>query len=190
MTNDTALANRMRRLRTHGITSDKALMHPRPDNEIWNYQQIDLGFNYRMSDIQAALGLSQMQRIDKFVSSRREIAKRYDLDLKSLPITTPHQADGTFSSYHLYPIRIEERKSGKTQRHVYNALWQNGVAANLHYIPVHRHPYYEKLGFKAGDFSEAEQFYLEVVSIPIYPSLKKNQISNVLLVIQNILERI
>ena len=175
MTNDTELANRMRRLRTHGITNDKELLHPRPDNEIWNYQQIELGFNYRMTDIQAALGLSQMQRLDEFVSRRHEMAERYDAELSSLPITTPHQAPGTYSSYHLYPIRVIEAESGKTQCQVYAALWQNGVAANLHYIPVHRQPYYEKLGFKAGDFPEAEQFHREVISIPIYPTLDPEQ---------------
>jgi dTDP-4-amino-4,6-dideoxygalactose transaminase len=174
MTNDEALANCMRRLRTHGITSDKELMRPRPDNEIWNYQQIELGFNYRMTDIQAALGLSQMQRLDEFVIRRDEIAERYGAHLSSLPITTPHQAPGTYSSYHLYPIRVSEAASGKTQRQVYDALWHNGVAANLHYIPVHRQPYYESLGFKGGDFPEAEQFHREVISVPIFSSLSES----------------
>jgi UDP-4-amino-4,6-dideoxy-N-acetyl-beta-L-altrosamine transaminase len=179
-TNDEALANRMRRLRTHGITNDKALMQPRPDNEIWNYQQIELGFNYRMTDIQAALGLSQMQRLDEFVSRRHEIAGRYDAELRSLPITTPHQASGTSSSYHLYPIRVSEAESGKTQQQVYDAFWQNGVAANLHYIPVHRQPYYEKLGFKAGNFPEAEQFHREVISLPMYSTLTNQQQADVI----------
>jgi len=180
VTNDTELADRMRRLRTHGITSDKTLMHLRPDNEIWNYQQIELGFNYRMTDIHAALGLSQMQRLDEFVSRRYEIAKKYDLELNSLPITTPHQASGTYSSYHLYPIRVSEAECGKTQRQVYDVLWQNGIAANLHYIPVHRQPYYEKLGFKVGDFSEAEQFHREVISLPMYPTLSMSQQNSVI----------
>jgi dTDP-4-amino-4,6-dideoxygalactose transaminase len=176
MTNDNELANRMRRLRSHGVTSDKDLMHPRPENEIWNYQQIELGFNYRMIDIQAALGLSQMQRLDEFVKRRHEIAERYDAELgSSLPVTTPHQAFGVYSSYHLYPICINETESGKTQRHLYDALWKNGVVANLHYIPVHRQPYYESLGFKAGDFPEAERFHREVISIPIYPTLQQQQ---------------
>jgi UDP-4-amino-4,6-dideoxy-N-acetyl-beta-L-altrosamine transaminase len=171
VTNNDELATRMRRLRTHGITSDNTLMQPRPDNEIWNYQQIELGFNYRMTDIQAALGLSQMTRLDDCVSRRHEIAKLYDRELQSLPLTIPYQATGNYSSYHLYPIRINEAQGGKTQRQLYDALWQHGVAANLHYIPVHRHPYYESLGFKEGDFSEAEQFHREVISLPIYPTL-------------------
>ena len=187
MTNDAELANRLRRLRTHGITNDKALMQPRPDNEIWNYQQIELGFNYRMADIQAALGLSQMQRLDEFVKRRHEIAKRYDVEFRSSPITTPHQALGTYSSYHLYPIRVSEAESGKTQRQVYDALWQNGVAANLHYIPVHRQPYYESLGFKAGDFPEAERFHREVISLPMYPTLAKDSQARVLDCLRNLL---
>jgi len=183
MTNDTELAVRLRRLRTHGITSDKELMPQRPGNEIWNYQQIELGFNYRMTDIHAALGLSQMQHLDEFVSRRHEIAERYDVELKSLPITTPHQASGTYSSYHLYPIRVSEAESGKTQKQVYDALWQNGVAVNLHYIPVHRQPYYEKLGFKASDFPEAEQFHREVISLPMYPALEQQQQTAVIVVL-------
>jgi dTDP-4-amino-4,6-dideoxygalactose transaminase len=187
MTNDDVLADRLRRLRTHGITNDKTLMLPRPDNEIWNYQQIELGFNYRMTDIQAALGLSQMQRLDEFVKRRHEIAERYDAELRLLPIITPHQASDTYSSYHLYPIRVSEAESGKTQRQVYDALWQNGVAANLHYISVHRQPYYESLGFKAGDFAESEQFHREVISLPMYPALSQQQQSEVVTILESFL---
>jgi UDP-4-amino-4,6-dideoxy-N-acetyl-beta-L-altrosamine transaminase len=185
MTNDPSLANRMLRLRTHGITNDKELMHRRPDNEIWNYQQIELGFNYRMTEIQAALGLSQIQRLDEFVSRRHEIATQYDAELRSLPITTPYQASGTYTSYHLYSIRINKTESREAQRQVYDALWQNGVAANLHYIPVHRQPYYEALGFKAGDFPEAEHFYQEVISIPMYPKLLAKQQETVIRVLKS-----
>ena len=186
MTNDIELANRMRRLRTHGITNEKELMHPRSENEIWNYQQIQLGFNYRMTDIQAALGLSQLQRLDEFVSRRHEIAERYNAELKSLPITMPYQASVAYSSYHLYPIRVSEAKSGKTQRQVYDSLWQNGIAANLHYIPVHRQPYYEKLGFKAGDFPESEKFHREVISLPIYPKLLDAQQADVINILKEL----
>ena len=175
LTNSDEVAKRLRRLRTHGINSDKALMQARPENEIWNYQQIELGFNYRMTDIQAALGLSQLNRLDDYVARRHEIAKHYDTELAHLPITTPWQSPQTYSSYHLYPIRINEAKAKLSQRQLYDALWKSGIAVNLHYIPVHRHPYYENFGFKAGDFSEAEQFHREVISLPMYPELTVDQ---------------
>lgn len=187
MTNNSVLSSRMRRLRTHGITSEKELMLTRPKDEIWNYQQIELGFNYRMTDIQAALGLSQTQRLNEFVSRRHEIAQRYNLELKSLPITTPFQANGTYSSYHLYPIRINKCNCGKTQREVYDALWQQGVAANLHYIPVHRQPYYETLGFKACSFPVSEKFHREVISLPIHPKLEPQQQETVIAALANAL---
>jgi dTDP-4-amino-4,6-dideoxygalactose transaminase len=114
------------------------------------------------------------------VKRRHQIAERYDAELRSLPITTPHQAPDTYSSYHLYPIRVSEAESGKTQQQVYDAFWQNGVAANLHYIPVHRQPYYEKLGFKAGNFPEAEQFHREVISLPMYSTLTNQQQADVI----------
>jgi len=180
MTNDESLANRMRRLRSHGVTSDKALMQKRSDKEIWNYQQIELGFNYRMTDIHAALGLSQMSRLGAFVARRHEIAERYDMELRSLPITTQYQSSGAYSSYHLYPIRVVEVEGGKSQRQVYDVLWQNGVAANLHYIPVHRQPFYEGLGFKVGDFPEAERFHREVISLPIFPTLTNAEQASVI----------
>ena len=171
LTNDQFIADRMRRLRTHGITTDHTLMEQRPSNEIWNYQQIELGFNYRMTDIQAALGLSQMNRLDEFVTRRHEIAKIYNEQLSTLPIVTPFQELDTFSSYHLYPIRVPENSTSITQKQVYEHLRKNGIGANLHYIPVHRQPYYEKLGFKRGDYPEAEKFHKEVVSLPMFPDL-------------------
>jgi UDP-4-amino-4,6-dideoxy-N-acetyl-beta-L-altrosamine transaminase len=171
MTNVPELAERMRRLRTHGITTDKSLMHARASGEIWNYQQIELGFNYRMTDLQAALGLSQLARLDDFVSARRRIAETYNTQLKSLPIVLPREGHDLRSSYHLYPVRILQQ-SGKAQRHVFNSLIELGVAANLHYIPAHRHPYYESMGFKQGGFPESEQFHREALSLPIYPELQ------------------
>ena len=170
-TNDPKLAERLMRLRTHGITSKPELMQPRPESEIWNYQQIELGFNYRMTDIQAALGVSQMSRLDAFVERRHEIAVEYDRAFAGLPIITPWQRPGVCSSYHLYSIRIRESDCGKTQRQVYAALLRKGIGANLHYIPVHRQPFYENQGFKSGDFPEAENFHKEAISIPIYPML-------------------
>lgn len=171
VTNDDTLAHRMRRLREHGITKDKNLMDPRPGNEIWNYQQIELGYNYRMTDIHAALGISQIARLDEFVQRRHEIAARYDEAFAELTISTPRQSIQNYSSYHLYPIRISAINSKDTQLKFFNALLRSDVGANLHYIPVHRQPFYEKLGFKEGDFPNAERFHREAISIPIFPAL-------------------
>jgi UDP-4-amino-4,6-dideoxy-N-acetyl-beta-L-altrosamine transaminase len=171
MTNNEALAKHMSRLRSHGLISEKTLMYPRPEEEIWNYQQVEVGFNYRMTDIQAALGISQLKRLDDYVFRRHQIAKLYEDELNKMPLITPWQSPMGSSSYHLYPIRVRKSVCGQTQRQVYEALRQNGVAVNLHYIPVHRQPYYEAFGFGVGDFPEAEQFHREVISLPIFPTL-------------------
>ena len=175
LTNDENLSNHMRRLSTHGITKDKELMHSRPNNEIWNYQQIELGFNYRLTDIQAALGLSQLKRVDEYLKIRHKIAEFYNSELNTLNIQLPFHSPKTYSSYHLYPIRIKNNLTPKTQQQIYDALWDKDIAANLLYIPVHRQPYYENLGFKSGDFPQAEQFHREVICLPMFPKLTKEQ---------------
>jgi UDP-4-amino-4,6-dideoxy-N-acetyl-beta-L-altrosamine transaminase len=188
LTNDPELAEKMSRLRAHGITNKPELMHSRPPEEIWNYQQIDLGFNYRMTDIQAAIGLSQLQRLDDFVAKRREIAANYDRALSNLSVTTPWQDPRMQSSYHLYPVRIALERYGKRQREVYQAMHQVGVLVNLHYIPVHRQPYYEAMRFKSGDFSEAELFHKEAISLPIYPGLSSDEQDHVIRSLKAVLE--
>lgn len=187
VTNDVALVKRMRLLRSHGISNTAADMHPRPPQEIWNYQQIDLGFNYRMTDIQAALGSSQMARLDSYVAKRHRIAERYDKELAGLPIQTPWQCCDNYSAYHLYPVRIKPDQSGIIQRQVYDALQVAGVNVNLHYIPVYRQPYYEALGFKAGYCPEAEQYYQQALSIPMYPTLTDAEQAKVICVLQETL---
>jgi UDP-4-amino-4,6-dideoxy-N-acetyl-beta-L-altrosamine transaminase len=184
VTNDATLAKHMRLLRSHGITSSVADMQPRPPQEIWNYQQIDLGFNYRITDIQAALGLSQMQRLDAFVTKRHVLAKRYDQLLSTLPILTPWQHADSYSGYHLYVIRLKLSEINKTQRQVFDALHAAEILVNLHYIPVYRQPYYEQMGFSVGHCPQAEQYYSEAISIPLYPGLTDAQQVHVVAVIR------
>ncbi|MBI5437573.1 MAG: UDP-4-amino-4,6-dideoxy-N-acetyl-beta-L-altrosamine transaminase [Nitrosomonadales bacterium] len=179
LTNDAQLARRMKLLRSHGITSDAADMIPQAQGELWFYQQIALGFNYRMTDIHAALGLSQMQRLDEFVAKRHAIAKRYDQMLADLSAMTPWQHPDSYSAFHLYVIRLKLAEIGKTHREVFEALRAAGIGVNLHYIPVYRQPYYERLGFQAGYCPEAERYYAEAISFPMYPGLTEDQQSEV-----------
>jgi UDP-4-amino-4,6-dideoxy-N-acetyl-beta-L-altrosamine transaminase len=180
MTNSTKLAQKMYLYRGHGITSDPNLMHKRPDSELWNYQQIDLGFNYRMTDIQAALGISQLKRIDEFIKKRHEISKIYNSKLKDLHVTIPYQHVDSFSSYHLYLIRLSVDKLKINQKDVYLKLHKLGVKVNLHYIPVYLQPFYQEKGFKRGYCPEAEKYYSEVLSIPIHASLNEDELDRVI----------
>ena len=174
MTNDAQLAKRMQLLRSHGITRDQDDMTHAPDGP-WYYQQIDLGYNYRMTDLQAALGLSQMQRLDQFVSQRHAIAERYNQLLKDLPVQTPWQHEDSYSGLHLYVIRLNLAEIGKTHRQMFEGLREMDIGVNLHYIPVYHQPYYRNLGFKVGYCLEAEQYYAEAISLPIYPNLTEMQ---------------
>ena len=172
LTNDPELANHMARLRSHGITRDTVEMTHAPDGP-WYYQQIELGFNYRMPDLQAALGSSQMRRLDEFVTKRLAIARRYDELLSDLPVLIPWQHADSYSSLHLYVIRLD--LSAIIHREVFERLRMNGIGVNLHYIPVYRQPYYARMGFNPSDFPEAERYYAEAISLPIYPSLTEEQ---------------
>jgi len=186
-TNEAALARKMQLYRSHGTTNIISEFSPRSKDEIWNYQQIDLGFNYRMTDMQAALGLSQIRRLDSFVEKRCDIAQRYDSELSNLPIVTPWQHPDSNSAYHLYPIRIQQEKSGKTQRQVYDDLQAHGINVNLHYIPVYRQPYYEAMGFKLGYCPESEHYHKESLSIPMYPTLTDAEQTKVIRVLHEAL---
>jgi UDP-4-amino-4,6-dideoxy-N-acetyl-beta-L-altrosamine transaminase len=187
LTNDDVLADSMRRHRSHGNTNDASKMIPMPDDEIWNYQQISLGYNYRLTDIQAALGLSQMKRLNEYITKRHLIAKSYNVDLIDLPLQTPWQLPESFSSYHLYPIKLNLHEIKLTQREVYAGLHAAGILANLHYIPVYRQPYYESLGFKQGLCPEAEKYFKETISLPMYPGLTANQQGTVVNALRKIL---
>lgn len=170
VTNDTQLAERMVLLRSHGITRDPSLMTHPPDGP-WYYQQVALGYNYRMTDVQAALGASQMQRIDEYVRRRHNLAEQYDSMLASLPIVTPWQHSDTYSSFHLYVIRLQLSNIKVSHHEVFGRLRARGVGANLHYIPVYAQPYFQKLSSEWGPFPEAERYYREAITLPLFPAL-------------------
>jgi UDP-4-amino-4,6-dideoxy-N-acetyl-beta-L-altrosamine transaminase len=174
VTNDVALAKCMRLFRSHGITREVDEMTHESDGP-WYYQQIALGYNYRMTDIQAALGLSQIQRLDEFIAKRHVIAKRYHQILADLPVKTPTQHEDSYSGLHLYVIRLKLAEINKTHRQIFEALRLLNIGVNLHYIPVYHQPYYENLGFKVDYCLEAEKFYAEAISLPIYPGLTEEQ---------------
>lgn len=175
LTNNDALAAKMALLRSHGITRDVSLMTHDSDGP-WYYQQVDLGFNYRMTELQAALGVSQIQRLDTYVARRHELAKRYDKFLKDLPLVTPWQHPDSYSGLHLYVVRLKLEQVGKTHREIFEALQAKGIGVNLHYIPVHTQPYYLQMGFKQGDYPQAEQYYREAISIPMHVNLTEEEL--------------
>ena len=172
-TNNKALHTIMTKLRTHGVSNKKNEMFKMPKHEIWNYQQLLLGFNYRMNDIEAALGSSQLKKIDKFLLKRYEIALLYEESFFSLPIETQLVNDNFKSSYHLYVIRIDIQNTKISQRKIYKNLINHGVGVNLHYIPIYLQPFYKDMGFQRGYCPEAEKYFQEAISLPIYPKLSK-----------------
>jgi UDP-4-amino-4,6-dideoxy-N-acetyl-beta-L-altrosamine transaminase len=173
-TADPELAARLAQLRTHGITRDAARMEG-PSEGPWYYQQTMLGLNYRMTDIQAALGTSQMKRLGAFIAERHRLARRYDDLLANLPVATPWQDPDSHSALHLYPIRLHLDSDRPGRRQVFDRLRADGIGVNVHYIPVHLQPYYRKLGFRPGQFPEAEAYYAGALSIPLYATLSDAQ---------------
>jgi dTDP-4-amino-4,6-dideoxygalactose transaminase len=186
MTNSAALASRMELFRSHGITRDPALMTQAPDGP-WYYQQIELGYNYRMTELQAALGLSQLDRLDAYVTRRAAIAARYDDLLADLPLTRPEQHPDTASAWHLYVIRLDLDKITQTHRAVFEALRAADLGVNLHYIPVHMQPYYRAKGFNPGDFPAAEAYYTNAISIPLYAAMTDADQDRVVEVLRDVL---
>jgi UDP-4-amino-4,6-dideoxy-N-acetyl-beta-L-altrosamine transaminase len=170
LTNSDSIAEKLGLFRSHGITRDKNLMTKKADGS-WYYQQIALGYNYRMTDIQAALGLSQMNRLSEYVDRRQELAKRYNKLLNDFPLKLPFQSDDCYSSFHLYIIRLDLDEISVTHESVFESFRDNNIMVNLHYIPIHLQPFYQDMGFSEGDYPEAEKYYSEAISIPLHPSL-------------------
>lgn len=178
LTNSDALAARMQLLRSHGITRDPGQMTRTPDGP-WYYEQVDLGFNYRMTDLQAALGTSQLATLDAKVARRNQLAERYDRLLADLPLARPWRAEDAYSAFHLYVVRVAAQAHGA----VFAALRAGGIGANLHYIPVHLQPWYRAMGFGPGDFPQAEAYYAEAISLPLYPSMTEAEQDRVVAVL-------
>ena len=183
-TNNQKIADRIRLLRAHGITKDSGLMSKVAEGD-WYYEQIHLGYNYRMTDLQAALGISQMERLDEFVSKRHALFKRYNSSLHK-SINKPFQLPESYSSLHLYPIQVAE----KTRKKVFNELRKNGIGVQVHYIPIHTHPFYKKFGFMEGDFPNSVNYYKRSMSLPLYAGLDFKLQDEVINVINETLDKI
>lgn len=186
LTNCDLLADKMRLLRSHGITRDPISME-NASSKKWYYEQVDLGFNYRMTDLQAALGISQWDQLDNFVNDRHALSDRYDELLSNLPISTPQKPLDRKSSIHLYVIRLQQSSSQPMQEKVFNSLTDRGIFVNVHYIPIHTQPYFRKQGFNLGDFPEAESYYNEAISLPMFPDLTCEQQSYIVKELETIL---
>ena len=172
-TNNADLDATLKRLRSHGITRDPACM-TKPSEGDWYYQQIELGYNYRMTDIQAALGASQLKKVDLFIRKRRELAQIYTEKLAGLPLILPAQEPCGQSAWHLYVIQLDATKTQKSRQEIFTALRQNGIGVNVHYIPIHTQPYYQKMGFSLGDFPASETYYAQAISLPLFFDLSES----------------
>ena len=178
VTHNAELAQRMRRLRSHGITRDPAQMTHEPDGP-WYYQQVELGFNYRLTDIHAALGRSQLMRVDDLIARRQQIRMRYDRELARCGLVLPAPDATGRSALHLYPVRVPGGLAGGRQQ-VFTRLRERGIGVNVLYIPIHTQPYYLQFGFQWGDFPEAEAYYRETVALPMYAGMSDKQVGMVI----------
>ena len=186
-TNDKELSERMQLFRSHGVTRDPELMTKEAEGS-WYYQQVDLGFNYRMTELHAALGVSQTQRLNEFVARRHVLQKRYDSLLSGLPIIRPYQDKHSFSALHLYPIQIDLNKVSKNHEQIFNELRENGIGVNVHYIPIHTQPYYLQFGFREGDFPNSEYYYSRTISLPLFHAMTVEQQDEVCDVLKRVLQ--
>ena len=188
-TNTKELAAKLDLLRSHGITRDNSLMQNESHGG-WYYEQVDLGFNYRMTEMQAALGVSQMSRLHDFVAKRNGLAARYDELLKGLPLITPYQIEDSYSGRHLYVIRLKLSEITLTHKECFEQLREKGIGVNLHYIPVHTQPYYKELGFVAGQFIESKKYYTDAISIPLFHTMTQEQQDKVIAVLTEVLNKL
>lgn len=186
VTHDQTLAATMQRLRSHGVTRDPLYMQSEPEGP-WSYQQIELGFNYRLTDIQAALGVSQMQRLDDYIRARHRIRETYDALLVNLPVIVPWQHPDSYSALHLYPIQVDYEKTKIRRKPIFELLRQSGIGVNVHYIPVHTQPFYRETGFKQDQYPTALSYYQRAISLPMYSTLSEDQQQRVVTVLKNIL---
>lgn len=186
LTNRLDLYEKLLLLRSHGVTRDPQQMTISSPGA-WYYQQIDLGYNYRLTDIQAALGISQLARLDQFVTRRRELVARYHEHFANLPLILPQESAGVYSAYHLYVIKLKLNEISKTRRQIFDRLRAADILVNVHYIPVHTQPYYQQFGFKIGDFPNAEQYYEAAISLPLFPSLTDAEQDRVIATVQQAL---
>jgi UDP-4-amino-4,6-dideoxy-N-acetyl-beta-L-altrosamine transaminase len=187
LVNDSDLAEQMQRLRSHGITRRAEDMSSNMDGP-WYYEQLDLGFNYRLTDLQAALGTNQFQRLDEFVTLRGSVARRYNEAFKSLPLSIPWEHPDSCSAKHLYVIRLNLTEIDKTHLQVFESLRSAEIGVNLHYIPIYRQPYYKQFGFYPESYPEAERYYAEAISLPMFPRLTVEQQNRVILALEAAIE--
>jgi UDP-4-amino-4,6-dideoxy-N-acetyl-beta-L-altrosamine transaminase len=182
LTNNAALASKLQLYAKHGVTRDPALMQGESHGP-WYYQQVELGYNYRLSDLHAALGITQLQKLDEFVAKRRLMAQRYKQQLADLPLTLPCEDSYANSAWHIYMVELQQHE----RLDIYQRLHARGVGVNVHYIPIHLQPYYQALGFKIGDFPLAEQFYQHALTLPLFPSMTEQEQNTVVAVLHEVL---
>jgi len=185
LTNDDRIAERLALFRSHGVTRDQSLMTHSPHGP-WYYQQVALGYNYRMTEIQAALGLSQLNRLEQYVARRHSLARQYDELLKDLPLRTPWQHPDAYSGLHLYIVRLRLDEISRSRLEVFEQMRAREIGVNVHYIPVHTQPFYREIGFAEGQFPNSEQYYAEALSLPMYPTLSSAELERVCSALRNI----
>ncbi|MDC6455597.1 UDP-4-amino-4,6-dideoxy-N-acetyl-beta-L-altrosamine transaminase [Candidatus Pseudothioglobus singularis] len=183
LTNSEELAEKMKLLRSHGVTRETNLMEGNSHGQ-WYYQQINLGFNYRMTDLEAALGISQLNRLDQFIEKRHVLRNRYDSLLKELPVIRPYQSSDNYSAMHLYPIQIDDTRHSQ----VFDKLRKGNIGVNVHYIPIHTQPFYKQFGFQEGDFPIAESYYAKAISLPIFDQMTFDDQNKVVKVLMSALQ--